>query len=70
MGPEWEKAFRGSYFLDMGLRYKASENLTVGVFGYNLLGLFSRDYNKRNYFSDPDFRDQAVAVAVSVTYKF
>jgi iron complex outermembrane receptor protein len=68
--PDWEKAYRGSYFLDLGLRYQASKDLTIGVNGYNLLGLFSRDYNKRNYLSDPSYRDEAVAVAVSVTYKF
>jgi iron complex outermembrane receptor protein len=68
--PGWEKAYRGDYYLDLGLQYKASKNLTIGITGYNLLGLFNMDLNKRNYMSDPDYRDEAVAVGVSVTYKF
>ena len=67
----WEKAYRGDYYLNMGLQYKANKDLTVGVTGYNLLGIFNRDFNKRNYYaSTGDYRDEAVAVGVSVTYKF
>ena len=67
----WEKAYRGNYYLDMGLQYKANKDLTVGVTGYNLLGIFNRDFNKRNYInSTGDYRDEAVAVGVSVAYKF
>jgi len=68
--PGWEKAYRGNYYLDLGLQYQPSKDLTIGITGYNLLGLFSRDLNKRNYMSDPDYRDQAAAVGVSLTYKF
>ncbi len=70
MEPGWDAAYSGNYYLDLGLQYKASKNLTVGVTGYNLLGLFNKDYNKRNYLSDPDYRNEAVAVGVTVTYKF
>jgi iron complex outermembrane receptor protein len=64
-------AYRGSYYLNMGLQYKANKNLTIGVMGYNLLGIFNSDFNKRNYMdSSGDYRDEAVAVGVSVTYKF
>jgi len=69
----WERAYRGSYFLDLGLQYKPSKDLTIGVNGYDLLGVFNRDFNKRNYIEvagTGDFRDQAPAVGVSVTYKF
>jgi iron complex outermembrane receptor protein len=67
----WERAYRGNYYLNLGLQYKPSNNLTIGLTGYNLLGIFNEDFNKRNYLrSYGDFRDQAVAVAVSVTYKF
>jgi outer membrane receptor for ferrienterochelin and colicins len=68
--PGWEKGYRGNYYLDLGLQYKASKNLTIGVTGYNLLGLINMDFNKRNYMGDPDYRDEPVAVGVSVTYKF
>ena len=74
--PGWEKAYRGNYYLDMGLQYQASKNLTIGVTGYNLLGIFNRDFNKRNYItsnglsSGGDYRDYAPAVGVTLTYKF
>jgi outer membrane receptor for ferrienterochelin and colicin len=69
----WERAFRGSYFLDLGLQYKASKNLEIGITGYNLLGIFNKDFNKRNYVQpgdNGDFRSNAPAVGVSLTYTF
>ncbi len=67
----WEKAYRGGYFLNLGLEYKASKDLTIGITGYNLLGIFNIDLNKRNYLdSNGDYRCEAPAVGVSVEYKF
>ena len=68
----WEKAYRGNYYLNLGLQYQASKDLTIGVTGYNLLGIFNRDFNKRNYLDDGngDYRCEAVAIGVSVEYKF
>ncbi|MGA2172646.1 MAG: TonB-dependent receptor plug domain-containing protein [Sedimentisphaerales bacterium] len=67
----WEKAYRGDYYLNLGLQYKPSKNLTIGVTGYDLLGIFNRDLNKRNYLaSSGDYRDYAPAIGVSLTYKF
>jgi iron complex outermembrane receptor protein len=67
----WEKAFRGDYFLNLGLQYQPTKDLTIGVTGYNLLGIFNIDLNKRNYIaSSGDYRSEAPAVGVSVTYKF
>ncbi|MGD0572107.1 MAG: TonB-dependent receptor plug domain-containing protein [Sedimentisphaerales bacterium] len=67
----WEKAYRGDYFLNLGLQYKASKDLTIGITGYNLLGIFNIDLNKRNYLdSNGDYRCEAPAVGVSVEYKF
>ena len=67
----WEKAYRGDYFLNLGLQYKPSKDLTIGVTGYNLLGIFNIDLNKRNYLdSNGDYRCEAPAVGVSVTYNF
>ena len=69
----WKRAYRGSYFLDLGLQYKASKNLEIGITGYNLLGIFNKDFNKRNYVEVTgvgDFRDAAPAVGVSLTYTF
>jgi iron complex outermembrane receptor protein len=72
----WEKAYRGDYYLNMGLRYQPSKDLTIGVMGYNLLGIFNKDLNKRNYITSNgysnggDYRNYAPAVGVSLTYKF
>jgi outer membrane receptor for ferrienterochelin and colicin len=70
----WERTFRGSYFLDLGLNYKYSKNLEINITGYNLLGIFDKDLNKRNYIETGgtgiDFRSQAPAVGVSLTYTF
>lgn len=69
----WERAYRGSYFLDLGLQYKASKNLEIGITGYNLLGIINKDFNKRNFVETKgmgDFRSHAPAVGVTLTYKF
>ena len=69
--PGWEKAYRGDYYLDLGLQYKASKDLTIGVYGYYLLGCFDEDLNKSNYFGGTGgYRCYAPAVSVSLTYKF
>jgi len=68
----WERSYRGSYYLNLGLQYKPSDNLTCRVDGYNLLGVFDKDLNKRNYGGEgyADFRSHAAAVGVSVIYKY
>jgi iron complex outermembrane receptor protein len=70
----WERTFRGSYFLDLGLNYKYSKNLEINITGYNLLGIIDKDLNKRNYVETGgtgiDFRSHAPAVGVSMTYTF
>jgi outer membrane receptor protein involved in Fe transport len=70
----WERTYRGSYFLDLGLEYKYSKNLEINLTGYNLLGIFNKDFNKRNYIetggTGVDFRSAAPAVGVSLTYTF
>jgi outer membrane receptor for ferrienterochelin and colicins len=67
----WEKSYRGDYFLNLGLRYQPTKNLTIGVTGYNLLGMFNKDFNKRNYMAgSEDYRCEAAAVGVMVSYKF
>jgi outer membrane receptor for ferrienterochelin and colicin len=66
----WEKAYRGNYYLNMGLQYQLNKNLTFRVDGFNLLGIFDKDLNKRNYYGASDYRSQAAAMAVSMIYKF
>jgi len=67
----WQRGYRGNYYLNLGLQYKPSKNLTIGITGYNLLGIINKDLNKRNYTgSYGDYRCQAPALGVSLTYKF
>jgi len=69
--PGWEKAYRGNYYLNLGLQYEPTKNLTVRLDGYNLLGIFDSDLNKRNYYTSPgDYRSHAPALAVWVIYRF
>jgi iron complex outermembrane receptor protein len=70
----WERSYRGSYFLNLGLQYQPKKNLTFRIDGYNLLGIFSKDFNKRNYGGNDlgslNYRCSAPALGVTVTYKF
>jgi hypothetical protein len=69
----WQRAYRGNYYLNIGLQYKPSNDLTVNLTGYNLLGVFNKDLNKRNYVETKgagDFRSHASAIGVSLLYKF
>jgi outer membrane receptor for ferrienterochelin and colicins len=67
----WEKAYRGNYYLNLGLQYQPTKNMTIGVTGYNLLGMFNKDLNKRNYLaSSGDYRNEAAALGIMVQYKF
>jgi opacity protein-like surface antigen len=69
---DWKKSSRGNYYLNLGLQYKPGNDLTIGITGYNLLGIFNKDLNKRNYIADSsgDFRSHAAAVGVWLEYKF
>lgn len=67
----WDEAYEGNYYLNLGLQYKPNKDLTIGITGYNLLGIFNPKLNKRNYLNSyGDYRCQAPAVGVSLTYKF
>lgn len=70
----WKKTYRGNYYLNLGLQYKPREDLTIGIYGYNLLGIFDKDLNKRNYNTTGGgggtYRSHAPAVGVSLAYKF
>ena len=64
------KAFGTSAYLNMSLQYKFNKKATVYLHGYNLLGLFDKDINKRNYFqTTSNYFDEEPAVALSVNYK-
>jgi outer membrane receptor protein involved in Fe transport len=66
-----EEAWEESIFLNLGLRYKLSENTTLGFDMYNVLGWFDEDLNKRNFFQrTSQYRTEAAAVGLSITHSF
>ncbi len=71
---EHDDTFGPTAFLNLGLEYKPSENLSVRVDGYNLLGIFDIDLNRRFMVWDnlypADSRTSAPALGVSLKYKF
>lgn len=66
-----KKAFGYSAYLNLALSYKIDRQTTLSLHGYNLLGLFDEDINKRNYFqTTSNYFDEAPAVSVSLHYRF
>ncbi len=63
--PGWKRTFRGSMFLNMALTYQYNCHTRFRVDGYNLLGGFDRDLNKRIYYSDIGFTSEAPALGLS-----
>jgi outer membrane receptor for ferrienterochelin and colicins len=63
--PGWERSWRESVFFNLGLDYKYNDYVRLRVDGYNLLGGFEKDLNKRNYFGDNSFRSEAPALGLS-----
>ncbi|MDH7598552.1 MAG: TonB-dependent receptor [Sedimentisphaerales bacterium] len=67
--PNLDAPYRGNYYLNLGLQYKPSDVLTVGLNGYYLLGIFDEDLNKRNG-GNSAYRDHAPALAFWACYRF
>ncbi len=65
----WNRSYRGNYYLNLGLQYQPNEDLTFRVDGMNLLGIFNKDFNKRNYDGEM-YRSHAPSVAFTMVYKF
>ncbi len=64
-------AFGKSFFLDIGLKYRLSEDTQLLFHGYNLLGIFDRDINKRNFFQRTSmYRDSAPSCAIRISRSF
>ena len=64
-------AFGVSAYFNLSLRYRYNKQTTLSLHGYNLLGLFDEDINKRNYFqTTSNFFDEAPALSLSLNYKF
>jgi hypothetical protein len=52
-------------FFNLGLDYRYNDHVRLRMDGYNLLGGFDSDLNKRNYFGDMSFRSEAPALGLS-----
>jgi len=69
--PGFDKAWRGSYFLDFGLERKFAADRGVARLDlYNVLGWIDRDLNKRNVLRRASWRDEAAALGFSVRWEF
>jgi outer membrane receptor protein involved in Fe transport len=56
--------------LNLGATYDVNNHLTVGVHGYNVLGLFDSHLNDRFVMFSSSAQRDATAVAVTLSYKF
>lgn len=71
MNAGWNDGSKGNFYLNLGLQYQPNKDLTFRIDGYNLLGVFDEDLNKRNYIGENGtFRSHAPAAAVTMTYRF
>ncbi|HOK67217.1 MAG TPA: TonB-dependent receptor [Anaerohalosphaeraceae bacterium] len=78
--PNWDydtafkEPFKACAYLNLGLEYRWSKNTTVHLTGYNLLGLFDKDLNKRRVGFDDQmpghYRIQPTAFSGSITCRF
>ncbi|MCB1769380.1 MAG: TonB-dependent receptor [Candidatus Competibacteraceae bacterium] len=70
IAPGYDDPYGPSVFFNLGLQYRATDHLTMRVDGYNLLGWFDDDLNKRLYGfnSYGDYRAQAPALSISLHY--
>jgi len=64
-------AYSGNYYVNAGLHKAISDKMDVSFNAYNVLGWVDKDYNKRNYIKrSSDYRSEAAAVAVNLSYRF
>jgi outer membrane receptor for ferrienterochelin and colicins len=64
-----QNLLKPSAFFNLGFSYKHNNQFQINLNGYNLLGIFKRDLNKRFYFNGyGGYRIQAPAVSLSLHY--
>src|SRR5262249_52383647 len=68
--PNYKRAFEESIFYNFGVEYRYSPHARFRVDGYNLLGIFQSDLNKRIFYGDNSFISEAPAVGVSAEVRF
>ena len=63
--------FRENVLLNLGLVLLPADNAVRRASGYNLLGLFDEDPNKRAYINKHgNYRSHAPAIGISLTHAF
>ncbi|MDC3332686.1 TonB-dependent receptor plug domain-containing protein [bacterium] len=60
-----------SVFVNMGLEYRASNEIKINLAAINIAGWINEDYNKRNSFQRTDtYRQEAASITLGMTWKF
>ena len=63
--------FKESVYLNIDLQYQWTKQFSISVYGYNLAGLFDKQYNKRNFFQrSSQYREEAPSVSIRLDYRF
>ena len=64
------RAFKESVYFNSGIEYQFNKRTKLSIHGYNLLGLFNEDLNKRNFFkSSSNYIDEAPSISFMLNYK-
>ena len=59
-----------SMYLNLGLDYKASKDMSLRLDGHNLLGFIDHEFNKRLFMGGSSYRSMAPSLSLSMRYKF
>ena len=63
-------AFQESIYYNTSLLWDINKKTSIGFYGYNLLGLFKQEYNKRNFYQyTSQYREMAPSLACGIQYK-
>jgi outer membrane receptor for ferrienterochelin and colicins len=72
--PRSRDVFYNNWYLNLGLQYQYSKNLTLRMDAYDILGLFDQDLNKRNVGFNTErpaeVRIQPASLGFQLIYKF
>jgi len=64
------RAFKESMYYNSSLIWNINKKTTLSLYGYNLLGIFNKTYNKRNfYFYTSQYREMAPSIAFGIKYQ-
>lgn len=63
-------AFKENIYYNTSLLWEINKKTSVGLYGYNLFGLFDKKYNKRNFYQyTSQYREMTPSFALSIKYK-